>query len=137
MTPPHKMSDEEKIPVLANHQEMCRFSSPKDQTYRRAVDAIKRIYCNGTEIDVPEKNECCILPHRLNSLFTGRDEIRQKLQDCLLPNRYARVREQQRFVLFGLGGSGKTQLALRFANDFKERYVHSSWKIKYKASSTN
>jgi Holliday junction resolvasome RuvABC ATP-dependent DNA helicase subunit len=62
----------------------------------------------------------------LNSLFTGRDEIRQKLQDCLPPDRYTRPREQQRFVLFGLGGGGKTQLALRFANDFKERYDRSS-----------
>ena len=123
MTPPHETSDEEKIPVPANHQEMCRFSSPKDQTYKRAVDAIKRIYNYGNEIEVPEKNEHCILPDKLNALFTGRNEIRQRLQDCLLPDRYARAREQQRFVLFGLGGSGKTQLALRFASDHKEKYI--------------
>lgn len=29
---------------------------------------------------------------------------------------------QQRFVLYGLGGSGKTQMALKFASDHRERY---------------
>lgn len=126
MTPPNETSDEEKIPVPANHREMCQFSSEKDQTYKRAIEAIKRIYNHGSEISLPQRNEHFVIPRAVNSFFTGRDGIRQRLQDSLLPDPHFRPGDQQRFVLFGLGGCGKTQLAMRFAQAHREKYTLSS-----------
>jgi hypothetical protein len=120
MTAPNESSDEVKIPVPKTHQAMCRFSSPEDQTYKRAVETIKRTYNHGREATIPE-NEYYVAPHAVNSNFTGRSEILEQLQDCLLPDPHFHPRDQQRFVLFGLGGSGKTQLALRFVQDYKGR----------------
>jgi hypothetical protein len=121
MTPPYERSNEEKIPVPADHRRMCQLSSSSDQTYKRAVAAIKRIHGQGYKAAWPRENEYFLLPDKMNPLFTGRDELRQKLQDCLIPDRYVEPTQQQRYVLFGLGGSGKTQLALRFAHDFREQ----------------
>jgi KaiC/GvpD/RAD55 family RecA-like ATPase len=39
--------------------------------------------------------------------------------------------EQHIVVIAGLGGSGKTQLTLKFARDFEDRYVEFRFRFKY------
>ena len=107
---------EDQIPVNATHREMCQFASPKDQTYKALIRSIKRIQ-HGSEVEV--KNEFYVVPHAASEHFTGRSEIREQLNDSLLSYRAAKA--QQRFVLFGLGGSGKTQICLKFAEDNRDR----------------
>jgi hypothetical protein len=64
--------------------------------------------------------------HHVSSIFTGRDDINEELRKQCLPSEppYAQ-KIQKRHVLYGLGGSGKTQICLRFAQEHRERYVHS------------
>ena len=62
------------------------------------------------------------VPYNLSGIFTGRGNVLQKLRDGCLPQQSNdRVVEQKRFVLYGLGGSGKTQTCIKFAQDFRER----------------
>jgi hypothetical protein len=106
---------EDQIPVEATHRDMCRFATPKDKTYKTFVRKIKRIQ-QGSSIKV--KNEFYVVPHSSSTHFTGRNGIREQLSDSLLSYRTSKA--QQIFILYGLGGSGKTQIALKFAEDNRD-----------------
>jgi signal recognition particle GTPase len=106
---------EDQIPVEATHRDMCRFASQKDKTYKKVIRVIKRIQQgSGDEVE----NEFYVVPHSASLHFTGRDDIRQQMSDSLLS--YRNSRTMQVFVLYGLGGSGKTQISLKFAEDHKD-----------------
>jgi signal recognition particle GTPase len=93
---------------------MCQFGSTEDETYKSFLRSVKRML----QEDV--KNELFLVPQCLSHNFTGRDEIRRRLRNCLISNRFIPSRTQQRFVLHGLRGSGKTQICLKFAQEHRE-----------------
>jgi hypothetical protein len=107
--------------VDATHRDMCRFSSNEDMTYKTAVRCIKKICMGSVTMNIEVKNEFYIVPHTVNAYFTGRNDIRQRLSDSLIGDGYGSSRAQQRFVLYGLGGSGKTQMCLKFAQDHRQK----------------
>ena len=100
---------------------MCRFSTNEDKTYKTAVRCIKNIHKGSVMMNIEVKNEFYIVPHTVNPHFTGRNDIRQRLSDSLIGDGYGGSRAQQRFVLYGLGGSGKTQMCLKFAQDHRNK----------------
>jgi Holliday junction resolvasome RuvABC ATP-dependent DNA helicase subunit len=51
--------------------------------------------------------------------FVGRDDILQAMHRTHISNRSSSLRTPAITVLSGLGGSGKTQIALRFALNFE------------------
>ncbi len=62
------------------------------------------------------------VPFHVSPDFTGRDDILRRMDKLCLPNGPPHVQlVQMRFVLYGLGGSGKTQVCLKFAQDHRER----------------
>ena len=64
------------------------------------------------------------VPHGVSPLFTGREELSQRLQDACFPvESHENVKQEKIFVVHGLGGSGKTQLCLKFAQDNREKFV--------------
>ncbi|KIL58773.1 hypothetical protein M378DRAFT_296070, partial [Amanita muscaria Koide BX008] len=61
-------------------------------------------------------------PHPLQSpsvFFTGRDTYLQALKDCFSPER---VSGRKRFLLYGMGGIGKTQICLKFIEEYGEKW---------------
>ena len=71
------------------------------------------------------RNKHFELPFDVSTYFTGRDDINRELRKNCLPSKDPLAGSpQKRFVLYGLGGSGKTQMALKFASDHRERYDH-------------
>jgi Cdc6-like AAA superfamily ATPase len=66
------------------------------------------------------------VPHSSSPMFTGREEILQQMEQALFPETNVEAAESRRaFVLYGLGGSGKTQICLRFCEKHRERLVPS------------
>ena len=62
------------------------------------------------------------MPPNLSAIFTGRDNIIQQMyKGCLVTNAGKTLVKQKRFVLYGIGGSGKTQACFKFAQDYRER----------------
>ena len=64
--------------------------------------------------------------------FTGRIDILNKLSTYFSETTASVACATQRvFVLFGMGGAGKTQIALKFVNEYRTRYVlvHVIWRI--------
>lgn len=61
-----------------------------------------------------------IIPHSRNDRFFGRQDILSQMRHKLVPSK---LNKQRKFILSGLGGSGKTQIALEFTyrhlNDYK------------------
>ena len=56
--------------------------------------------------------------------FTGRIDILNKLSTYFSETTASVACATQRvFVLFGMGGAGKTQIALKFVNEYRTRYV--------------
>jgi Cdc6-like AAA superfamily ATPase len=56
-----------------------------------------------------------------SSVFTGREDILSQL-DSYFSLEGPDKEKQHIFVLYGLGGAGKTQIALKFVDKFYERY---------------
>ena len=52
--------------------------------------------------------------------YTGRVEVGARLKELCLPSRTAEE-SNKIFVLWGIGGSGKTQTCLKFAQGWRER----------------
>ena len=68
------------------------------------------------------KNQHFHVPHRVSSIFTGRDDVIRMLWHRIMnPTDDDASPQQRRFVLYGLGGSGKTQFCLKFVQDYRER----------------
>lgn len=66
-------------------------------------------------------NEAQELGHT-SRFFTGRVDILDKLDACF-PVRETGGKPRREFMLYGMGGVGKTQLALKAADDFEDRCV--------------
>ena len=69
----------------------------------------------------PFRNKYFDVPRNASAAFTGREEICGQLQASCLPSGTPdRQGQQKRYVIHGLGGSGKTQVCLKFLEDHRE-----------------
>ena len=56
--------------------------------------------------------------------FAGRDGYLKTIETCFeFPQTSVELKKQRRFVFYGTGGMGKTQLALKFIDEQSDRYV--------------
>lgn len=71
-------------------------------------------------------------PKPVDQFYTGRVDEAEQLKNWFLPKSpsiQGRVPEkthtkQKRFVIYGVGGSGKTQFCCKFAEDNRDQYVY-------------
>jgi len=59
-----------------------------------------------------------MVPRPVNPCFTGRNEILARLRKQLCE---IQTEGQKRFVIYGMGGSGKSEVCLKFADENRER----------------
>ncbi|KAI9880614.1 MAG: hypothetical protein M1830_001965 [Pleopsidium flavum] len=85
-------------------------------------------FIHQSEATTQPRNKHFLIPHNVSSIFTGRDDITRRLQQKILsPSATDAPRQQKRFVLYGLGGSGKTQFCLKFAQDNRDSFWGIFW----------
>ena len=53
--------------------------------------------------------------------FTGRTEVLAKLKKHFFTNTYDAVQKRKFFLLYGMGGIGKTQICLKFVEEMSDR----------------
>lgn len=64
------------------------------------------------------------IPQPVSSIFTGREDALKDLQQHFFASPTSPgLDRQRRFVVYGIGGSGKTQFCSKFAEDNRERYA--------------
>jgi hypothetical protein len=61
------------------------------------------------------------IPQVVSSIFTGREDVSQVVEDSFFSSDVYSCRQQRRYILHGVGGSGKTQFCSKFAQDHRER----------------
>ena len=71
------------------------------------------------------RNKIFRVPHNVTNIFTGQGrlylELRRKM---LMPQEPSNEVHKRVFVLYGLGGSGKTQFCLKFIQDHRDKYAY-------------
>jgi hypothetical protein len=74
------------------------------------------------------ENQWCIMSRKSISYFTGRKNHATQVRKLLSPIRRHETHSRSKIVvIYGLGGSGKTQFCLRYAEDNKHRYRTSNF----------
>ncbi|KAJ5984238.1 hypothetical protein N7481_006337 [Penicillium waksmanii] len=68
-------------------------------------------------------NKHFLVPHEISKFYIGREKLALDLRERFL----APLDKQKRYVLYGLGGSGKSQFCLKFASDNKQRFWGVFW----------
>lgn len=77
----------------------------------------------ATAVSTTTPNEFFDIPQPVRSYYTGRAEYLERLQNILVASTAnEQDPQQQRFVVYGMGGSGKTQFCCKFAEQNRERY---------------
>ena len=65
-----------------------------------------------------------INPPLPTEIFSGREkDLKQMEESFELPKTSMELKKQCRFILYGAGGIGKTQLALKFIDQNEDRYI--------------
>ncbi|KAL3480031.1 hypothetical protein BJX99DRAFT_254916 [Aspergillus californicus] len=121
-------SREMTVALAGDHESICRYRSDEDVNYihmsalisKFAAIAMKESdesslfgYSDGGSTLVAEAYEprLCMIPFSRNPGFVDRAPILDQLRDRTLP-----IGKTSRLALFGLGGVGKSQIAIEFAH---------------------
>lgn len=78
-----------------------------------------------TRIKEHEPKRYHYVPSTLSPRFWGREDALNALQEALSPEQ--KSRQLRTFALYGMGGVGKTQIALQYANRHRESYKTIIW----------
>ncbi|SRR5579884_3915322 len=70
--------------------------------------------------------EVWAVPYRRNPFFTGRNEVLKQLHEKLIAQKTMALTQQAQ-AISGLGGIGKTQTALEYANRYQKEYRYVLW----------
>ena len=72
------------------------------------------------------KNKIFRIPQAVSSIFTGREDVSQTVEEAFWASgEETSAMQQRRYIIHGIGGSGKTQFCSKFAQDHRERYAKS------------
>lgn len=100
-----------------------------DHKRQQAVDELRRAQAelspqlNRSSSDFPK---WCMMPRKSINYFTGRQKHATRVQELLGHVRSFEAHSKSKVVvIYGLGGSGKTQFCLKYVEDNKHRYITS------------
>ncbi len=80
----------------------------------------------STSIDqLPNEKTIFRIPYRRNRFFTGREQLLEQLHNNLTTHKVASLTQPQ--AINGLGGIGKTQVAIEYAYLHREDYHYIFW----------
>ena len=101
-------------------------NTEKDQQDRAALSRIRQfrdsVQSVRTAVSVTASNKFFDVPQPVRSFYTGRTLYLEQLQDIFFtPDILNSPQKQLRFVIHGIGGSGKTQFCSKFAEANRER----------------
>jgi len=120
----------ESAPALIQYRWEKDMEALEHERQLEAEDLLKppMRYLFSEDGSKPNRNEWFVLPRCSSTYFTGRrlhaDVVREKLG---LVSHLDEANRHKIYVIYGLGGAGKTQFCLRYAEDNKSRYWGVFW----------
>lgn len=75
----------------------------------------------------PETSSCHCIPYAENPRFVGRNAELETIHQTLSPKAGFRVGAPKTFLLHGMGGMGKSEIALAYAHGRKEVFTTIFW----------
>ncbi|KAL3459246.1 hypothetical protein BJX64DRAFT_265080 [Aspergillus heterothallicus] len=127
-------SREMTVAVAGDHESICRFRSEEDDNYVQVSGLISRFaamamrdndanprFCGSfpaesTLVATGAEPKIYMVPFHRNTAFVNRAPVLGQLRDCIHP-----IGVNSRIALFGLGGIGKSQIALELAHEIWEQ----------------
>ncbi|KAL6821948.1 hypothetical protein J3E69DRAFT_339611 [Trichoderma sp. SZMC 28015] len=113
---------EDKIPLDSDHSMMVKFGNRNDTGYTSALDKLQQFEQEASNVVKARFSRVqrtstvkYFIPYTSNPDFVGRSEILRLLKDQLGHTQQMSSTSQARASLYGLGGTGKTQIALEYA----------------------
>ncbi|KAF2817454.1 uncharacterized protein BDZ99DRAFT_374465 [Mytilinidion resinicola] len=117
----HLSQEVQLLGFKLNHQLASLRPQLATATDRHFLRAIKPATVVASLVSI---NRHFDIPQTVSSIFTGRDSLLEDLQtafDVFETSREPR-KVQRRFIVYGLGGSGKTQFCCKFAQDNRNNF---------------
>lgn len=116
--------------VIANIRRYSRQVDETADTIRLAreshtADTIEAFKSLGLAESKKASIPCYMIPYGTNLRNFGRSSEREKLKNILRPDE--KRDELSVVAIYGIGGVGKTQVALEYANTFKDQYDMVAW----------
>lgn len=85
-------------------------------------DLERSLSAAATLTETLSSNQYFDIRQAVSDFYTGRESLLEELRATMVPPPGI-LRGQRRFIIYGLGGSGKTQFCCKFAADTRERCV--------------
>ncbi|KAM7211197.1 P-loop containing nucleoside triphosphate hydrolase protein, partial [Rhypophila decipiens] len=111
-----------------------RFSASSTSNYRLSTARENKRHLDGYEKKSiknqrygPYRTSFSLQGVPVSNQFVARPSVTAELEECLLPRRRSRETQRRIFVLYGLGGIGKTQLAADFARRHQAVFSSVFW----------
>ncbi|KAK3357688.1 hypothetical protein B0T25DRAFT_166748 [Lasiosphaeria hispida] len=135
----------ERFPLQTDHLKLNKYSGPNDRSFLSVSEQIRKLYANanavvhqrntlkslwslkseGAELlQVPQEGPHWLVPFGRNEGFVGRKAMIEQLLEVVAPD--ASTDNCQRTAIEGLGGVGKTHIALEAAFQVRDRYPDCS-----------
>ena len=121
-----------RIYLTSDHSGLNKFSGHQDSNFKlvsaelqNMVSWAKKRHNQSERKQSPRNITRWLVPRNSTSIFTGRSEILERMSMLLCPLSSRHSLTQKRFVISGIGGTGKSEIALRFAEDNRARYAIS------------
>ncbi|KAF8241219.1 hypothetical protein K440DRAFT_665405, partial [Wilcoxina mikolae CBS 423.85] len=115
---------EQRVPVKENHTNMVKFASAEDGTYRTVVRYLKEWVESITQLSYESlRKGHRMVPYSQNIDFTGHEDFIALLVKLLASPKIG----HHRVALTGLGGIGKTQIALEYVYRQVDPECHIFW----------
>ncbi|KAL9041418.1 MAG: hypothetical protein Q9214_004116 [Letrouitia sp. 1 TL-2023] len=114
----------DKMAVLETHTKAYL----EEVDVNRSIDSVVRILCESRQPKAPQVPLRSLAKRRPASspLFTGRTHILAALE-LYFQERESGQHQRREFLLCGMGGAGKTQVAMKFAEMYHDRFENIFW----------
>jgi hypothetical protein len=110
---------------VSEFQQRLERNDRRSITNTKTLEALEQLVNNSMETQ--DHVPCRIIPYTINPRFFHREKLMKQIESHLQPSIPGSVKIFKAFLLHGLGGSGKTQLATQFVYTHWEDYDVIIW----------
>ncbi|EFQ97673.1 LipA and NB-ARC domain-containing protein [Nannizzia gypsea CBS 118893] len=108
-----RIPSEDALGVYANHREICRYKDADNPIFCDVTSRLQRLVDLGPLCS----NSRVFLPFDVTPHFIGRQDYLQQIHKT-----FTGSNDRQIVALYGDGGTGKTEIALKYARESANRY---------------